>query len=591
MADLRTDTGFHRRIRLHLLLWLLVPLAVARAAELPSPEQAGPPPAESLAAASPADKVVDVQIRGNKSLPLDKILPSIRTRPDRPFDLELIEEDVRRLDHTHLFVNVKTYWQQVAGGRIVIFEVLERPLLQEVKFVGCKEIRKKTLQKESGLKVGDALDPFAIEEARRKLEEHYHSKGFTGARITLLEGDKPEDRRAIFLINEGTKQKVWQVEFIGNRIASGDRLATQIGSKHPFLYLFGGEFDRKKVDEDVEKLTAYYRGLGFFRARIGRELEFNEKENWVTVTFVIDEGPRYKVRNVSVIGNTKYTSDQLLADLKLTGDTYFNQAEMTKDVGSLQDKYGGIGYVFADIKADPRFLEEPAQLDLVYNITEGDRYSVGKINVEIKGEYPHTQITTILNRLSIKPGDIVDIREIRASERRLRASGLFESNPATGNAPKIVFSPPEQEEENKTQVADQPGSRRKPGTKFRGQSPDSASRDRKLDVTLDCGRYIGPMDEGRGTGDGGRGARGEGQGMGASAPISVPIADDDLSQMAGELADTLAQNRSQQQSRERLIPTQYTPDAGQTNPATQSTRLQWSNVAVQQSQAAAPEPK
>ena len=197
-----------------------------------------------------------------------------------------------------------------------------------------------------------------------------------------------------------------------------------------------------KLDEDVERLTAYYRGLGFFRARIGRELEFNEKENWVTITFVIDEGPRYKIRNVSVIGNTKYTSDELLAELKLKSGEYFNQAKMTADVSALQDKYGSIGYVFADVKADPRFLEEPGQLDLVYNINEGDRYRVGKINVDIKGEYPHTQITTILNRLSFKPGDIVDIREIRASERRMRASGLFEANPATGNAPKIVFSPP-----------------------------------------------------------------------------------------------------------------------------------------------------
>jgi len=93
----------------------------------------------------------------------------------------------------------------------------------------------------------------------------------------------------------------------------------------------------------------------------------------VTVTFVIDEGTRYKIRNVSVVGNTKYTSDQLLAELKLTNDEYFNQAKMTKDVNALQDKYGGIGYVFADVKADPRFLEEAGQLDLVYNIKEGDR--------------------------------------------------------------------------------------------------------------------------------------------------------------------------------------------------------------------------
>ena len=226
------------------------------------------------------------------------------------------------------------------------------------------------------------------------------------------------------------------MNFVGNTIASDGRLQTQIKSKPPFLWLFKGELDRKQLDEDRDALTAYYRGLGFFHARIGPHIDFNEKENWATVTFVIDEGPRYKVRNVSVIGNSKYTNDELMAELKLKKANTSTSAKMTDDVSSLQDKYGSIGYVFADIKADPRFLEEANQLDLVYNIKEGDRYRVGKINVKIKGEYPHTQITTILNRLSFKPGDIVDIREIRASERRIKASGLFESQPGHRQRPE-----------------------------------------------------------------------------------------------------------------------------------------------------------
>ena len=635
MADLRTDTSDHFRTVRPLtalggaIFFVLFVLAPAMAQQQLPPEPsvgdasaeklAGPSPAASVAAASPADLVVDVKIAGNKSVPLSKILPQIRTRPGRPFDMDLIREDVRRLDHTHLFVDVKTYWQKVPGGRIVFFDVLERSLLQDVLFVGCKEIRKKSLQKEADLKKGDPVDPFAIEEARRKLEDFYHKRGFSAARITLLEGDKPEDRRAIFLVNEGTKQKVWKATFVGNTIASDDRLRTQIKSKPPFLYLFKGELDRKEVDEDVQRLTAYYRGLGFFRARIGRELEFNEEENWVTVNFVIDEGPRYKIRNVSVLGNSKYTGDQLMVDLKLKNGEYFNQAKMTSDLTSMQDKYGGIGYVFADVKAEPRFLEEPGQLDLVYNIKEGERYRVGKINVEIKGEYPHTQITTILNRLSFRPGDIVDIREIRASERRIRYSQLFESNPASGNAPKIVFSPPGQETDGepenskKSSVADRRKSNQKPGGRarggsggtdggpgsednvgganFRGQSPDPASGDRELDVTLDCGRYIGPQEPGsqqdvQSTQAAPRSASCSGTENGRS---QVAESGNDLMQMASQLTDALAQTNRQRQSRERLIPTQYTTEAGQSQSAAQNNRLQWTSGAAASNQAEEPQ--
>ena len=177
--------------------------------------------AAAAAVNTPPETVVDVQISGNKAVPLEKILPNIKTRKGRPFDLEMIQEDVRRLDRTHMFVTVRTYYQQVAGGRIVIFDVLERPLLQEMKFVGCHEIRPKALarelEKECKLKVGDALDPYVIEEARRHLEEFYGTKGFNGARVTLIEGNKPEDRRAIFLINEGTKQRVWRCSLSATR--------------------------------------------------------------------------------------------------------------------------------------------------------------------------------------------------------------------------------------------------------------------------------------------------------------------------------------------------------------------------------------
>jgi len=464
--------------------------------------------------------VAEVRVVGNKSLPLEKITPFIRTRAGRPFDKDVVEEDVRRLDSSKQFVNVKTYFQRTPAGRIVIYEVLERPILIDVKFVGNGNVSKKKLQKEAGLKAGDPLDPFAVEEARRKIEEYYHTNGYEKARVTLLEGDKPRDRNAIFLINEGVKQKVQYVTFVGNSIASDARLRTQIKTHHPYVYLFTGELDRKELDEDVDRLTAYYRGLGFFRARIGREIhEYNSSEDnapelmasrayraidqfetvqWLVVTFIIDEGPRYKIGNVTVTGNSKYTSEELLAELKLNAGEYFNQAKMTADVAALQDKYGGVGYVFADIKADPRFLEEPGTLDLVYKIKEGDRYRVGKIDVAIKGEYPHTKITTVLNRLSLRPGDIVDIREIRASERRLKASQLFEMNPANGGAPKIVYSPPDKEnndeEDNPTQIARRP----KSPPKFRGQSPDpnngtwhiprenvpAPQRDREIDLVL-----------------------------------------------------------------------------------------------------------
>ena len=139
---------------------------------------------------------------------------------------------------------------------------------------------------------------------------------------------------------------------------------------------------------------------------------------------------------------------------------------MNKDLNTIVDLYGSQGHVFADVQADPRFLDEPGTLDLVYRIKEGEVFRVGEINVHIGGEYPHTQQTVVLNRLSLRYGDLIDTREIRNSERRLKASQLFEVDPQQGDPPRVVVRPPDLSTVGS--IAEQP----RPASTIRGQSPE-----------------------------------------------------------------------------------------------------------------------
>lgn len=445
--------------------------SVAKPAEvMPTPAATGGP------ARAPEPTVVDVRVVGNRATSLSKIHGVLATRAGRPFDQGALENDVRKLVAKGWFLDVKTLHEEVPTGIIVTFQVVERPTLEFVRFVGNVKIKSKTLAKQAEIKRGDALDPYAVEEGRRKMEEFYKTKGYNNVRITILEGTKPKDHGAIYVIHEGPAQKIWKVNVVGNSIDSAARLKTQIQSKPPYFYFFRGYVDRKKIDEDVERLTAYYRSLGFFHAKVSRELEYNDEKSWLTLTFYVNEGPRYKVRNVTFIGNSKFSTAQLSENLKLKPGAFFDQTKSTKDLNEIKDRYGGVGYIFTDVTPEPRLDEQPGQLDLVYNISEGDRYRVGKINIRIEGDNPHTRHNTVRTRISIRPGDIADIRELRASERRLKSSSLFLNDPTRGIAPKLAFVPPDSDEvEN---VAD----RRKRPDRFRGQSPDSPSRDRLIDV-------------------------------------------------------------------------------------------------------------
>ena len=101
-------------------------------------------------------------------------------------------------------------------------------------------------------------------------------------------------------------------------------------------------------------------------------------------------------------------------------------------MASLQNLYGSRGFVFADVQCDRRLSEDKPELDLVYTITEGKQYRVG--HVEIHGADPHIEFNAIVDRMSLRPGDIIDCGKLHDDERRLKFTSVF---PSKGSIPKL----------------------------------------------------------------------------------------------------------------------------------------------------------
>ena len=398
--------------------------------------------------------VSEVIITGNHRIPTHHLTRNIRTRPGRYFDPDRLQQDVDQLWRMPEISRVNgPYIKETSDGVVVNIEVVERPVITELNFIGNRGITDRQLKKETGLVDGAPLDVNDIRMAKSKIEELYKKRGYPRTQVEILEGSETKDSKVVFLIHEDQKQRIWKAEFEGNQIASDARLRHFIESKPGYLKMVGGLVNRDEIEQDILRLTNYYRSLGFFNARIGREISESNDGRWLTVRFFINEGPRYRVRSVSFIGNQAFEANQLETLVKLrpdgeeAGQPEFNAAKMNQDVVTLRDLYGGQGYVFANVEAEPRFLEEPGLLDLVYKIDEGKQYRVGNINVHFDGDYGITKREVVLNRLSCRPGDLIDVREIRDSERRLGAASIFAGAGAPGaQGPKIVVRPPELKE-------------------------------------------------------------------------------------------------------------------------------------------------
>jgi len=111
---------------------------------------------------------------------------------------------------------------------------------------------------------------------------------------------------------------------------------------------------------------------------------------------------------------------------------------------TLRDAYGSVGHIFADVQAQPHFLSEPGMIDIVYRVDEGKAYRVGRVNIHIDGD-GITRRNVVLNRVTQKPGDLIDIRKIRQSERLLKSAELFGDPQKPGEQPRIVIRPPDEQ--------------------------------------------------------------------------------------------------------------------------------------------------
>jgi len=400
--------------------------------------------------------ILDVRIEGNVQKTANDILKVIKTKPGRPYNETILEEDKRALMQKTWFIDVKIKVDRTPDGYIVTFNCIERQLLHYIKVRGNKAHTKKILLEEANIKVGDALDPIAVHQAKERMAQFYRESGYHQVHIEVILGDELGDRGALFLISEGPKQRVLSTEFEGNHIASGELLKTLIQSKPgKFFWITSDSFTRKKLDEDVETLTNYYRKLGFFYAKVDRVFEETagytgrgQPRNWVKVKFIIDEGPRCKIRDVRFVGNHVFDQETLRKKMKLVNgknkNQFYNQDMLEVDMQTIKEMYGNDGYVFAMPSPDPRVDQD--FVDLIITIREGPRCYLETLDVEIlgmDGSESYTKWHPVLNRSSLRPGDILRTKEINDTKRRLLHSQLFNSNPTTGAMPDFIFEYPQ----------------------------------------------------------------------------------------------------------------------------------------------------
>ncbi len=375
--------------------------------------------------AAPAEgqRIVRIAIRGASRVSAHRILGQMRLREGSLYTPEAVDEDLKRIYALREFDNVTIQPEPADGGLALVVEVVERPILLGLEFEGNQHLKDEKLREAIGVEAGGLMDRHALFTGAKVIERQYHEKGFAFAAVELDEPRLRDEQVARFIISEGPRVRVRKIRFVGNPSIGAGELRKQMETRPYFFLLSAGRYDEDRLERDLLAVRNYYIDQGFLDVRVGRELEFSDDREDLTVRVIVEEGPRYEVRSVALEGVDRFSRVYLKKLMETEPGVDYTAQRIRKDMELIQETYGEVGYIDAFVRPVIDFAEEPGVVDLTFRVDEGEPARIGRIRI-VGNTF--TQDKVIRRDLRFFPDEPVNTKLIEKARKRLSGSGLFE---------------------------------------------------------------------------------------------------------------------------------------------------------------------
>ncbi|MCA1523476.1 outer membrane protein assembly factor BamA, partial [Bradyrhizobium sp. IC3069] len=142
------------------------------------------------------------------------------------------------------------------------------------------------------------------------------------------------------------------------------------------------------------------------------------------ITYVVEEGPRYKFGDVTVDSEIRdFDNTRLAASLPIKKDDWYNAKLVEDSIENLSQSAGLFGYAFT--KVDPEYQRDRDTLTMGINfhIAQAQRTYVERIDINGNTQ---TQDKVIRREMRLAEGDAFNDFQIRRSQDRINSLGFFQ---------------------------------------------------------------------------------------------------------------------------------------------------------------------
>nr|WP_245973734.1 outer membrane protein assembly factor BamA [Bosea caraganae] len=350
-------------------------------------------------------------------------------------------QDIRQnLLATGLFSNV----QVSRRGAQTVISVQENDTINRVAFEGNRRLKSEVLIQQVQSKASGPLSQALIDADAARLREVYKRSGYAATSVSGRIAPLPNGRSdVVFTINESGKTGVKQINFSGNGVYSASRLRglmTTTESNFLSWIKTSDVYDPDRITSDLELVRRFYLKNGYADFRIvGHTDRYDDAQQGWIVDVTVDEGPQYKVGNVTVDSALRDIDPANLQRYVATsaGDTY-NAENVEKSLVNLTTEVARRGYAFAQVRPRGDRDASGRLIGITYVVDEGPRVYVERINV--RGN-TRTRDYVVRRELDLGEGDAYNKVMVDRAERRLNNLGFFTKVRITnepGSAPDRV---------------------------------------------------------------------------------------------------------------------------------------------------------
>ncbi|NNE85242.1 MAG: outer membrane protein assembly factor BamA [Alphaproteobacteria bacterium] len=368
--------------------------------------------------------ITEIRVVGTKRIDPSTVNSYVQVQPGDSYDSARIDASLKSLFNTGLFADVTLRRE----GDALIIQVVENPIINRIAFEGNKRLDDEVLDAEVTLRPRVVFTRTKVQNDVKRLLDIYRRSGRFGATVEPKVIQLPENRvDLVFEIDEGPSTGIRAINFIGNQQFSDGTLRDTIQTDESAFYRFltsNDTYDPDRLSFDRELLRRFYLSEGYADFRVVSAIaELTEDREDFVITFTVEEGPEYSFGKVAVTSKLRNIEPAELESLIVgeEGDQY-NADEVEETVQALTSSLGARGFAFVDVRPRVNRDREARLLDVTYEISEGPRVFVERIN--ISGNV-RTLDEVIRREFTIAEGDAFNTAKLRATRQRLNNLGFF----------------------------------------------------------------------------------------------------------------------------------------------------------------------